>query len=149
MPEIAGLQSVRMSPSLMASRSTTTILLVDDDSLLRSAMRAMLCYAGYNVVACEDGPTAISLFSLRPNIDVLLTDFQMPEMTGYALAEALTCGTPRLPVVLVSGASSDELPLSAIEARQWHFMAKPVNRDALLQTLDELAGVEHGRRLLA
>ncbi len=147
MPELAGLQTGRMNPSLMASRAAMTILLVDDDSLVRSALRAVLSYAGFTVVACEDGPTALSLFSLRPNIDVLLTDFQMPEMTGYALAEELTRATPQLPVVLVSGAAQEEIPLSEIAAHRWHFLPKPVNREVLLRTLDGLCGGSRGRQL--
>ena len=123
----------------MALRAATTILLVDDDSLVRNTMRALLSYAGFNVVACEDGPTAISLFALRPKIDLLLTDFQMPEMTGYALAEALADAAPGLPVVLVSGAAREEIPLSEIESRQWHFLPKPVNREVLLTMIDTLS----------
>ena len=142
----SGLQPDRTKPSLIASRAALTILLVDDDSLVRSAMRAVLSYAGYNVVACEDGPTAISLFALRPKIDVLLTDLQMPEMTGYVLAEALTDSTPGLPVVLVSGASREEIPLEGIESHQWHFIPKPVNRDVLLTTLDGLFATTHGQK---
>ena len=68
MPEIAGLQPGQIQPSLMVSRAATTILLVDDDSLVRTALRAVLRYAGFNVVACEAGPTAMSLCSLRSSM---------------------------------------------------------------------------------
>lgn len=138
MRAIAPLQSGPTKPSSPASRAATTVLLVDDDALVRSALRALLSYAGFNVLTCEDGPTAVCLFSLRPNIDVLVTDFQMPEMTGYALAEELTRGTPRLPVLLISGAAKDEIPLEGIAEHAWRFLPKPVDREALLSTLDAL-----------
>ncbi len=147
MPQITPLLSERTKPASPASRALTTILLVDDDALVRSALRAVLSYAGFNVLACEDGPSALSLFSLRPKIDVLVTDFQMPEMSGYALAEELTRGTPLLPVVLVSGAAKDEIPMRAILEHDWRFLPKPVNREALLQTLDGLCTVSNRRCL--
>ena len=147
MPEITPLQPERTKLASFASRAHTTILLVDDDALVRSALRAVLSYAGFNVLACEDGPTAMSLFSLRPNIDVLVTDFQMPEMSGYALAEELTRGTPRLPVLLVSGAAKDEIPMRGIAEHDWCFLPKPVNREALLLTIDRLCAAPQGRCL--
>ena len=147
MPEISSLPSQRTKPAPPSSRAQTTILLVDDDALVRTALKAVLSYAGFNVLACEDGASAVSLFSLRPNIDVLVTDFQMPEMTGYALAEELTRGTPRLPVVVVSGAAMDELPLQEIAEHDWRFLPKPVNREALLVTIDGLCAAARGRRL--
>ena len=147
MPEIVPLQLERTKPASLASRALTTILLVDDDALVRSALKAVLTYAGFNVVACEDGASALSLFSLRPNIDVLVTDFQMPEMTGYALAEELTRGTPRLPVVLVSGAAKDEIPMLGIAEHDWRFLPKPVHREPLLLTIDGLCTPSRRRRL--
>ena len=146
MRETASLQPKGLVQSSSVSRALTTVLLVDDDALVRSALRAVLSYAGFNVVTCEDGPTAVSLFALRPNIDVLVTDFQMPEMTGYALAEELTRGTPLLPVILVSGATPDEIPLDQIQERAWHFLPKPVNREALLSTLDALCPAANGEQ---
>jgi DNA-binding NtrC family response regulator len=143
MPEsegMAGRQTGRSTPSKMASRAAVTILLVDDDALVRSALRAVLSYAGFNVVTCEGGAAAVSLFQLWPKIDVLLTDFQMPEMTGLALAEELTRRSPLLPAVMVSGASQDEIPLEAIEQRAWSFLPKPVDRETLLSVLDRVSG---------
>ena len=149
MTEMVSLQRSRVAASQMALRATTTILLVDDDALVRNTMRALLSYAGFQVVTCEDGPTAISLFALRPKIDLLLTDFQMPEMTGYALAETLTDAAPGLPVVLVSGAAREEIPLSGIESHQWHFLPKPVNREVLLTTIDFLSVLPRSPKMTA
>lgn len=138
MRESAPLQPERGTSSLSATRAGITVLLVDDDALVRSALRAVLSYAGFNVLTCEDGSTAMSLFSLRPDINILVTDFQMPEMSGYALAEELTRGTPLLPVVLVSGAAQDEIPLEQLDERAWRFLPKPVDREALLAIIDAL-----------
>ena len=124
----------------MAFRAAMTILLVDDDAMVRTATRAVLTHAGFEVLSCEDGPAALSLQAMQPKIDVLLSDFQMPHMTGFALAEEMTRRSPRLSVVLLSGAEPGDIPLSAIAQHHWSFLPKPVNRPDLLATLDGLCG---------
>ncbi|WP_263411281.1 response regulator [Terriglobus tenax] len=112
-----------------------TILLVDDDSDIRSLYKAFLQHAGYTVLSCHSAQRAAEVFTSKPNIDLLLTDIHMPEITGIELAHTLTAERPKLPVILFSG---DDLPAehaAGIVARSWRFVQKPVSLPYLLDLI--------------
>lgn len=79
-----------------------TILVVEDDILLRRMLRRTLNRQGWTVVEAEDGVQALELL---PGVDVeiVLSDVDMPRMGGRALTQALSERRPGLPVVLMSG----------------------------------------------
>jgi CheY-like chemotaxis protein len=78
------------------------LLCVDDDSSFRRLYKNLLGTHGFEVTVAADGPQALKLFLTR-KIDAVLTDFEMPGMTGGELAARLKRLRPELPVVLVSG----------------------------------------------
>ena len=80
----------------------TTILIVDDHETFRSFARALLESEGFEVVGeSEDGASGIqAAASLRP--DVVLLDVQLPDLTGFQVAERLTTDGSTLPIILVS-----------------------------------------------
>jgi CheY-like chemotaxis protein len=79
------------------------ILVVDDDgAVLRSTLR-MLDALGYAPVPAASGGEALALIASGLDIDLVLADFAMPEMTGVELAETIHVAHPALPVILVTG----------------------------------------------
>src|SRR5438105_9363456 len=72
------------------------ILLVDDDPDVLAALSATLRITGYQVVSCQ-GPFTAREIARRKEFDLLVSDFDMPEMNGFALASALTLARPALP----------------------------------------------------
>jgi CheY-like chemotaxis protein len=98
-------------------------------------MEGLLRRAGYDVTAFDAPAPALAAATADPRaFDLVVTDYNMPEMTGMALARALAQAAPRLPVVITSGFISDEM-------RQ---QAAALGVAALLQkeyTLERLAGV--------
>src|SRR5579875_2766996 len=92
------------------------ILLVDDDHQIRGLMRAFLQAEGYEVFSCSNGPRALKVFTLLGDVDLLLTDLQMPGMDGFELAEHVTAARTDLPVVIVSGSVMTEELLGRIRA---------------------------------
>ena len=78
------------------------ILVVEDHSALRDALRMMLEDEGYHVSAAANGREALAALALR-RPDLVITDVEMPVMSGLELCEALTATGDRLPVVLMSG----------------------------------------------
>ena len=79
-----------------------TILIVDDNVLIRFAITEFLREFGYNVVMAKDGSEALSqLDSCVP--DLVVTDMTMPNLDGRALIAALHIREPNLPVILMSG----------------------------------------------
>jgi CheY-like chemotaxis protein len=90
------------------------LLCVDDDSAFRQFYKNLLGSYGYDVTVAANGPQALK--ALRSyKVDAVLTDMEMPEMTGAELAVRLKKMRPGLPVLLVSG-SKDRAPLAAIDA---------------------------------
>jgi CheY-like chemotaxis protein len=79
-----------------------TILLVEDDNVVRSLAEAILVGAGYRVLAAEDSARAKERWQ-EAVVDLLITDIVMPGINGVELAEQLTALRPDLKVLLVSG----------------------------------------------
>ena len=90
------------------------LLCVDDDSAFRQFYQNLLGSYGYEVTVAANGPQALRVL-LSHKVDAVLTDMEMPEMTGAELAVRLKKMRPELPVLLVSG-SKAQGSLSAIDA---------------------------------
>jgi CheY-like chemotaxis protein len=81
-----------------------TILVVDDEPLMRVMMRRVLEQDGHAVLTAENGTDALSVFrSHEGEIDLLISDVSMPGMNGAELAAKLKADAPDLPVLLMSG----------------------------------------------
>lgn len=84
------------------------VLAVDDDALIQMNTVAMLEELGHRVLEASNGAAALEIVRQNPAIDVVLTDFAMPRMTGRDLAIAIAREKPGLPVILATGFA--ELP---------------------------------------
>jgi len=111
-----------------ATMDKLVVLAVDDDALVLTNTAAMLEDAGHRALLASSGRAALQLLS-EGHVDLLITDFAMPEMTGAQLAEAAQAGWPGLPVLLVSGYA--ELPDGIAE--DLPRLAKPFGQDQLLR----------------
>ncbi|MGN6529376.1 MAG: CHASE domain-containing protein [Burkholderiaceae bacterium] len=111
------------------------VLCVDDDPAMVLVMEGLLRRAGYHVTAFDEAPAALAAVADDPAaFELVVTDYNMPGMTGMAFARALARVAPRLPVVITSGFISDDM-------RQ---QAAALGVVALVQkeyTLERLAGV--------
>lgn len=111
------------------------ILLVDDDDDLRGLLRALLEGDGYQVFSCRDASRALKIFQSRDDIDLLLTDFEMPQMSGVELSQRITEAQPHLPVLILSGAVLSDEVRATIAANGWQLIAKPCEVPVLLQII--------------
>ncbi len=82
------------------------VLVVDDNPAVRHLWCDALSLLGYEVTAAADGPDALVRFDAA-TYDLVLTDLRMPEMSGWQLAAAIR-DRARIPVVLITGAASEE-----------------------------------------
>ncbi len=119
-----------------------TVLLVDDDDALRQVMEASLSMMGYDVIACPDAQTA-SLAFHSSQVDVLLTDLQMPGRSGVELARELTLLHPALPVMIISGSLLTGELSSEIQRRNWRFVNKPCRPPGLAADIQSLLQARH------
>ncbi len=89
--------------------SMATVLLVDDEELVRNVSSLMLKRLGYNVLAAADGAEAVALYrEHRDAIDLVLLDASLPGLSGPDTLKALHAMNPSLPVVLASGYTEPE-----------------------------------------
>ena len=89
------------------SRDTATVLVVDDESGVRTLVRRMLEPGMHSVVEAEDGEAALRLIERgEPAIDVVLTDLVMPGIDGFDIVTVLARHRPDLPIVCMSGFAS-------------------------------------------
>jgi two-component system, cell cycle sensor histidine kinase and response regulator CckA len=89
------------------SVETPTVLVVDDESMVRALVRRMLEPAVCRVVEAEDGESALRLIERgKPAIEVVLTDLVMPGIDGFDIITVLARHRPDLPVICMSGFAS-------------------------------------------
>jgi len=115
------------------------ILLVDDESSVRDSLYTLLERGGYEVLAASNGPDGLNIFrqSRRP-IDLLVTNYNMPQMSGLELARECLKLRCELSVLYVSGSCPDEELQAELQARKRGFLAKPFRGAELLRKTREL-----------
>jgi PAS domain S-box-containing protein len=120
-----------------------TILLVEDEDMLRTLTRNVLELLGYSVLEAADGKQACEI-SLQKNrkIDLLLTDVVMPGMNGPALASELMTARPALSVLYTSGYTGQAVGHGVIPERS-HFIPKPFTREDLARKVREALSSTH------
>ncbi|MBV8971532.1 MAG: response regulator, partial [Sphingomonadaceae bacterium] len=112
-----------------------TVLLVDDEELVRASTADMLSELGYTVVEAASGEEAIRIVRDGDRPDLLVTDHLMPGMTGVDLARVLRAEHPGLAALLVSGYAD-----SAGVAADLPRLVKPFRKDDLAAALAQAAG---------
>jgi len=121
-------------------RHQETILLVEDDDIMRSLTSKLLKEQGYIVVEAENGKLALEWAMAHPGqIDLLLTDVVMPAMSGPELAERLSTANPSLKTVYMSGYTG-ELMEASERLKRGILLEKPFTRTALLSALHKTMG---------
>lgn len=111
-----------------------TVLVVDDEEDLRSAIAALLQSAGYETIEAANGQTAIALArELKPYF--VISDIRMPEMDGLQLFTELRRTVPDIPFILMTGFSEAIDLTRAYEIGVSEFLAKPFTRDDLLSSI--------------
>jgi CheY-like chemotaxis protein len=111
------------------------ILLVDDDSLFRSSVKAILQKDGFQVIEAGDGIEAYQIIiEDKTSIDLLLTDILMPRMGGLELAESVTTIHPDMPILFMTG---QVLSLDG-PMKGYTILRKPFPRQALIDAVRQL-----------
>ena len=117
-------------------RQAATILLVEDDEIMRGLTRQLLQQHGYNVVEADDGKSALEWVESHPNpVDLVLTDVVMRRMSGPELVDRLNASRPNLKVVFMSGYTGELIAEREVLKRGVTLLEKPFSRTALLNTL--------------
>jgi|SRR5580692_2727449 DNA-binding NtrC family response regulator len=103
-------------------KNKKTVLVVDDEPSILAVVSGLLGDDDYDILTAGTGADALQQSrDYKGAIDLLLSDFQMPGMSGMDLATSMTLERPRLKVLLMSGFPAGMLVLN----EGWHFLAKP------------------------
>ena len=119
------------------------VLVVEDSLTVRELQRSILEAAGYPVVTARDGRDALAILDREPEISLVITDLEMPELDGIELTKAIRSGTAHssLPVVIVTSHGSEDDRLKGIAAGADAYMVKQsFDQHVLLATVERLVG---------
>lgn len=112
--------------------SVTTVLLVDDEALVRIGTAMMIEELDYAVIQASSGAQALELLGENKSIEILVTDFRMPDIDGIEMIARARALVPAIKVVLMTGYDVDDERFAAIDSPR---LAKPFTIDELEQTL--------------
>ena len=124
-----------------ASESCGTVLVVDDERMVRDLMKQALEDDGYTVLLADDGPMAIDIIKQQPgNIELVLLDLSMPGMSGAEVLPELRKIRPDVKVMLSSGYSEAE-SMQLFEGQQVAgFLQKPFTLNTLRDKVKDSIG---------
>lgn len=112
----------------------STLLIVDDERNTRDALSRFL-KRRYNVLAAEDGPTALEVLANHA-VDVVLSDIRMPGMSGLELLAKIRERHPSVAVIMLTAYGEIETAVEAMKGGAADYLSKPVNFDDLLIRID-------------
>jgi CheY-like chemotaxis protein len=107
-----------------------TILLVDDNPVNLSVLRALLAREGYELVGADSGQAALDLVRTNPGFDLVLLDVSMPDVNGIEVCRALKAdpSTEHIPIVLVSAVRTDDATIKkGLEVGAEGYLTKPID----------------------
>jgi two-component system, cell cycle sensor histidine kinase and response regulator CckA len=123
------------------------ILLVEDADRVRRLLARVLEEAGYTVFQAADGRAGLELCRQHDGeIQLLITDVIMPEMSGPDLVKSLTSMKQQPRVLFLSGYTADELERQGINQANYHFLHKPFLGDALLKKVRQVLTQDSGQK---
>ena len=106
------------------------ILIIDDEKNIREGLSASLEMEGYNTVLAENGKVGLELFA-KGDIDLVITDLRMPEVTGEQVMQKILSENPGVPVIVLTGHGSIDSAVDAMRLGAYDFLTKPLNLDRL------------------
>ena len=109
---------------------SATILVVDDDPVITSLLKATLEQDGHAIVALTSSREAVERVA-RDDFDVVVTDLAMPELSGLELCQRVLGVRPETPVILLTGHATVQTAIEAMRAGAYDFVTKPVDADLL------------------
>ena len=122
--------------AVLQTPGNRTILLVDDNEMIREMALGLLEASGYRVLAAESARKARRIMDEEgASIDLLVTDVVMPEMSGPELYQLLVAKRPELPVLYISGYTFDVVVNS--ESQHVSFLPKPFTSEQLLRSIQQ------------
>jgi len=125
---------------------SATIMLVDDEASMRSVLSQTLESCNFNTVTAANGREALDFLSRKnEEIDLVITDINMPLVNGFRLADEIRSNYPGLPVIGMSGFQSAMLSDEEVDPQKRFdaFLSKPFSTQSLLETIEGILRESH------
>lgn len=120
-------------------RGSETVLLIEDDAVVRQLTARILRRQGYTVLVATQADEAMQLASNHDTrIDLFLSDVVMPGQSGPSVIERLSAVRPRTKVLFVSGYPGDDISRRGIDESSFRFLAKPYSSEQLAQRVRQV-----------
>lgn len=117
------------------------VLVVDDFATMRRIVKNILTQLGFsNIVEADDGSTAIEVLKQDKSIDMVISDWNMPKMTGLELLQAVR-SDPELadtPFIMVTAEAQQENIIQAVKAKVSQYIVKPFTAETLGEKIDKI-----------
>jgi len=111
-----------------------SILIIDDEAAIRSALREILEYEDFTVHEAADGPSGLK-FLEKEQVDLIFCDIKMPRMDGLEVLEKIRAREIETPVVIITGHGSVETAVEALKKGAYDFIQKPLDLNRILVTV--------------
>src|SRR3989304_4655766 len=121
------------------------ILIVDDEALILLCLERCLRDEGYNVMAASNGMEAVEVLG-RANVDLMITDLNMPLMDGFELVNHVSESNPSMPVVVMSGNLDAEVSRKLFGLGARYCLDKPFEMKELCRRVSALLGRGFGSK---
>ncbi len=126
----------------MAMDLSMKILIVDDFATMRRIMKNILKQIGFtNIVEADDGTTALE--ELKKNkVDLIVSDWNMPKMTGLELLKAVRASDDlkEIPFLMVTAEAQKQNVIDAVQAGVSNYVVKPFTAEAITEKLEKIFG---------
>ncbi|MFC2600127.1 MAG: sigma-54-dependent transcriptional regulator [Treponema lecithinolyticum] len=108
-----------------------TVLIIDDEKNIREGLAAALEMEGYTVALAADGKQGLARM-VKGDIDLVITDLRMPEVSGEQVLAKVAAENPGVPVIVLTGHGSIDSAVEAMRNGAYDFLTKPLNLDQLI-----------------
>lgn len=122
------------------------ILLVDDDSSIRWVLSKALSNAGFKVIAADNGYDALKIID-KETPKVLITDVQMPGMSGLELLETSKNRYPNLPVIIITANTDTQMAIQSHQTGAFDFLPKPFDLNQAVSICQKALALDNQQQL--
>jgi len=122
-----------------------TVLVIDDEQLIRRTIVRRLAAAGYNAIEAEDGKTALAR-AASTDVDLAILDYRLPDLDGVTVLKQLKQLDPDILVILLTAYANVDTAVEAMKIGAYHFANKPFDLEALVSMIEQALETTRLRR---